>query len=394
VSRCWRALVRAGAALSLLGALHAVVNTRLLRRPPALPAPVGQRVAVVLPVRDEVDQVGGCLAAVLDQQGVPELGVVVVDDGSTDGTAEQVARVADDRVRLLAGVPPAPGWLGKPNACAQGAAAAADADVLVFLDADVRLMPDALASAVAVLDSAGLDLVSPWPRQLAGSPAERLVQPLQQWLWGTLLPLRLAERSPRPSLAAANGQFLVVRRAAYDRAGGHAAVRGEVIEDIALLRAVKAAGGRGVVVDGSTLAACRMYDGWAGVRDGYAKSLWSALGGRPAAAVAAATALSVGWLLPPVAALAGSRAGLAGYAAGVAGRAVIAARTGSRVWPDALAHPVSIALLDVLVARSVAGHRRGQLHWRGRPVTPAGQEDPASSSAVRVEDGAATTTGG
>jgi hypothetical protein len=222
---------------------------------------------------------------------------------------------------------------------------------------------------VAVLDDAGLDLVSPWPRQLAGSAAERLVQPLQQWLWGTLLPLRLAERSPRPSLAAANGQFLVVRRAAYDRAGGHAAVRGEVIEDIALLRAVKAAGGRGVVVDGSTLATCRMYDGWAGVRDGYAKSLWSALGGRPGAAVGAAAALSAVWLLPPLAALTGSRAGLAGYAAGVAGRAVVAGRTGGRVWPDALAHPVSIALLDVLVARSVAGHRRGALQWRGRPVT-------------------------
>jgi hypothetical protein len=387
--------VRAGAVLSLLGALHAVVNTRLLRRPPALPAPVGQRVVVVLPVRDEADQVGSCLAAVLDQQGVPGLGVVVVDDGSTDGTAEQVARVADDRVQLLAGVPPAPGWLGKPNACAQGADAAADADVLVFLDADVRLMPDAIARAVALLHDTGLDLVSPWPRQLAGSAAERLVQPLQQWLWGTLLPLRLAERSPRPSLAAANGQFLVVRRSAYDRAGGHGAVRGEVIEDIALLRAVKAAGGRGVVVDGSTLAACRMYDGWAGVRDGYAKSLWSALGGRPSAAVAAATALSVVWLLPPVAALAGSRAGLAGYAAGVAGRAVVAARTGSRVWPDALAHPVSIALLDVLVARSVAGHRRGQLQWRGRPVTPAGrQEPPGNSSAVHAENGGAAPTSG
>ena len=195
------------------------------------------------------------------------------------------------------------------------------------------------------------------------------MQPLQQWLWGTLLPLRLAERSPRPSLAAANGQFLVVHRAAYDRAGGHAAVRGEVIEDIALLRAMKAAGGRGVVIDGSTLAACRMYDGWAGVRDGYAKSLWSALGGRPGAAVGAAIGLSAVWLLPPLAALTGSRAGLVGYAAGVAGRAVVAARTGGRVWPDALAHPGSIALLDLLVARSVIGHRRGALQWRGRTVT-------------------------
>jgi len=364
-----RALVTSCAGLSVLGALHAVLNTWLLRRPPALPRPVGRRVAVVLPVRDEAAQVGGCLAAVLDQRGVPDLRVVVVDDGSTDGTAEQVRAVDDARVTLVTATAPAPGWLGKPNACAQGAAAAGDADVLVFTDADVRLMPVAVASAVSVLDDAGLDLVSPWPRQLTGSAPERLVQPLQQWLWATLLPLRLAERSPRPSLAAANGQFLVVRRAAYDQAGGHAAVRGEVIEDIALLRAVKAAGGRGVVVDGSTLAACRMYDGWAGVRDGYAKSLWSAVGGRPAAAVGAAVGLSAVWLLPPLAALAGSRAGLVGYAAGVLNRAVVAARTGGRVRPDALAHPASIVLLDVLVARSVAGHRRGALQWRGRSVT-------------------------
>ena len=103
-----------------------------------------------------------------------------------------------------------------------------------------------------------------WPR---GS-AERLVQPLVPWLWATTLPLRLAERSPRPSLAAANGQFLVLTRRGYDRAGGHAAVRGEVLEDIALLRAVKRSGGRGVPIDGSRLAACRMYDGWPAVRDG------------------------------------------------------------------------------------------------------------------------------
>jgi len=374
MSRALRELVRVCAGLSVLGALHAALNTRLLRRPPAVPRPVDRRVTVVVPARDEADQIEGCLAAVLDQRGVPGLAVVVVDDGSTDGTAERVTAVGDQRVRLVPATPPGPGWLGKPNACAQGAAAAGDADVLVFLDADVRLMPDALASAVAVLDDAGLDLVSPWPRQLTGSPAERLVQPLQQWLWATLLPLRLAERSPRPSLAAANGQFLVVRRGAYDRAGGHAAVRGEVIEDVALLRAVKAAGGRGVVVDGSTLAACRMYDGWPGVRDGYAKSLWSALGGRPAGAVVAAAGLSAVWLLPPLAALTGSRAGAVGYVAGVAGRAVTAGRTGSRVWPDALAHPVSIALLDVLVARSVAGHRRGALAWRGRVLPgPAAQ---------------------
>ena len=361
--------LRALAGISVAGATHAAVNAALLRRPPAAPEPVRGPVTVVVPVRDEAANVLDCLAAALDQRGVPGLRVVVVDDGSTDGTAELVAAHPDPRVRLVTAPPPEPGWLGKPSACARGAAAADDADLLVFLDADVRLMPDAVVAAVAVLDEAGLDLVSPWPRQLTGSAAERLVQPLQQWLWATFLPLRLAERSPRPALAAANGQFLVVRREAYERAGGHAAVRGEVIEDVALLRAVKAAGGRGVVIDGSQLAVCRMYEGWAGVRDGYAKSLWAAVGGSPAAGLVTAGALTAVWVLPVAAALRGSRAGLVGYAGGVAGRAAIAVATGGRVWPDALAHPLSVLALDLLMVRSVIGHRRGTLHWRGRGVT-------------------------
>jgi hypothetical protein len=367
-------LVRGLAVLSVAGAAHAAVNAALLRRPPERPPPVRRPVAVVLPVRDEEAQVADCLAGILAQQGVPDLRVVVVDDGSTDRTAEIVASCADPRVSLVEAGPLPPGWLGKPHACAVGAAWAPGDGLLAFVDADVRLFPDALAGAVAVLEAAGLDLVSPWPRPLTGGPAERLVQPLSPWLWATTLPLRLAERSPRPSLAAANGQFLVVTRRAYDAAGGHAAVRGEVVEDVALLRAVKRAGGRGGPVDGSRLAACRMYEGWPALRDGYTKSLWAAVGGSPAGSVAAAAVLTAVGLVPALAAVRGSRAGLAGYAAGVAGRMVSAAATGGRVWPDPLAHPLSLALLDVLVVRSVAAHRRGTLTWRGRPVrstTPA-----------------------
>jgi hypothetical protein len=186
----------------------------------------------------------------------------MVADRNGPEPADVVRSLTDPRVRLIpAGQPPL-GWLGKPHACAVGAAAVEPDDdgVLVFLDADVRLRPGAVAGAVALLDAHGLDLVSPWPRPVTESAAERLVQPLFPWLWATTLPVRLAERSPRPWLAAANGQFLIVQEASYRRAGGHGAVRGDVMEDLALLRAIKRSGGRGVPVDGSRLAACRMQE--------------------------------------------------------------------------------------------------------------------------------------
>jgi Glycosyl transferase family 2 len=374
-------LLRVLAGTAVAGALHAAVNAALLRRPPAVPPPVRRPVTVVLPVRDEEDQVAGCLAAVLAQRGVTDLRVVVVDDGSTDGTADAVRAVDDPRVVLLPAGDLPPGWLGKPHACAVGAATAAGDGVLVFVDADVRLFPDAVAGAVALLDAHRLDLVSPWPRPLTATAAERLVQPLGPWLWVTTLPVRLAERSRRPSLTAANGQFLVLGARGYRAAGGHAAVRGEVLEDVALARAVKRAGGRAVPADGSRLAACRMYDGWPALRAGYAKSLWASVGGSPAASAAVAAGLTAVWVVPALAALRGSRAGLVGYAAGVAGRAVSAAVTGSRVWPDSLAHPVSVLLLDVLLAGSLAGRRRGTLAWRGRPLPGGAAAGPRETMA-------------
>jgi hypothetical protein len=365
---------RLAATGAVLLTAHTVVNARLLRTPPADAPPPSERISVLLPLRDEASRVEPCLRALraaLDAcAGAAEL--VVLDDESTDGTAGLVRRLVGDdpRVRLLDGAARPPGWLGKPWACAQLAEAAArDSTVLVFLDADVVLAPHALVATVAQLRRTGLDLVSPYPRQVAVTLAERLVQPLLQWSWLTTLPLRLAERSARPSTTAANGQLLAVDRTAYRRAGGHAAARADVLDDLALLRAVKACGGRGGVTDGTDLATCRMYDDWPTLRDGYTKSLWAALGS-PAGSAATTAGLSLLYVWPAVAAVLGSPAGAVGYAAGVAGRVVAARRTGGRAWPDALAHPASVAVLGWLTARSWVGRRRGTLRWKGRPVDP------------------------
>lgn len=363
----WRALTLAGSVGSAALTAHTVANLRALRVPSLDPPLATERVSVLLPVRDEVSQIADCLAAVLDQIAVPDLEILVLDDGSTDGTADAVRTAAGDdpRVRVLTGGSPPPGWLGKPYACAQ-LAEAATGSVLVFLDADVRLAPQAVAASVALLRDAGLDLVSPYPRQIAESMGERLVQPLLQWSWLTTLPLRVAERTPRPSLSAANGQLLVVDAGAYRRSGGHEAVRGEVLDDIALLKAVKRAGGTGGVVDGTGVAVCRMYTDWTSLREGYTKSLWSAFGGSPAGAAAVGSALCVLYVVPPVAALGGSPVGLAGYGAAVAGRYLIAERTGGRSLPDALFHPASVLTALWLTAQSWRGRRRGTLTWKGR----------------------------
>lgn len=364
--------VRAAAIGAVAATCHTWLNARLMRVPPANPGEVGEKVSVCLPARDEAHRIGPTIRSLLAQRGVPDLEIVVLDDGSADGTADVVRELADGdpRLRVLTGEPPLDGLPGKPHACAQ-LAAEAKGSALVFVDADVVLQPHAVAAAVTLLRDLGLGAVSPFPRQVADDLPTRVVQPLLQWSWLTFLPLRIAERSSRPSLSAANGQFLVFDRDALARAGGFEAVAGEVLDDIAIMRAVRRSGGRGIVVDGSTVATCRMYDGWAEVRDGYTKSLWSAASS-PAGAVALGAGLAWLYLLPPLAALAGSRAGLIGYLAAVAGRVITARHTGGRAWPDALAQPVSVGVLLGLLGRSWWARRTGRLTWKGRRLRGSG----------------------
>ncbi|GAB2590517.1 glycosyl transferase [Paractinoplanes abujensis] len=350
---------------------HTVANALLLRRPRRA-ATTTERVAVLLPVRDEAARVGPCLESLLAQRGVENLKIYVLDDGSTDGTADVVRSIAGDKVELLTGEPLPTGWLGKPHACDQLARAAAGATVLSYVDADVVLQPDAIAAAVSEMRKIAADLLSPYPK-ITG--AGRLVQPLLQWSWLTFLPLRAMERSLRPSLTAAGGQWLVIDAAAYRRAGGHAAVRTEILEDIALARAVKRSGGRIALADGSPLATCRMYDSWPELTTGYTKSLWASFGSAPGASAVVAFLLFL-YVLPPLAAVALAATGqfawagvaLTAYGLGVLGRLASAAATGGRAWPDALGHPASVTLFAWLVTRSFHLHHRGALTWRGRPV--------------------------
>ena len=328
--------------------------------------------SILVPMRNEAHRIGPTIASLLAQTGLEDVEILVLDDGSTDdsGAVVRAAAGGAPHLRLLRGTPPPPGSLGKPHACAQ-LAAAARGELLVFVDADVVLAPHAVAASAALLRGPEhLDLLCPWPRQLARGPMARLVQPLQAWSWMVSLPLRRAERSGRPAMVAANGQFLLVDGAALERSGGWTAIAGEVLDDIALARAVRRAGGRTGVADGSTIASCLMYATWSELHAGYRKSLWTAFGSG-AGSVAVAALLTVVYLVPPAAGLRGSRVGMLGYAAAVAGRVLAARRMGGPTWPDAAAHPVSVAVLIGLLASSWKGRLDGTLQWKGRNLDQA-----------------------
>lgn len=370
-----RALAQAGAAASLALLAHTLANLAFVASPrPDSRVRIRERVSILIPMRNEEHRLAPCLASVLAQAGLDDLEIVVLDDGSTDGTAQLVTELAgrDPRVRLVRApdVPPPAGWLGKPWACHR-LSAEATGDVLVFLDADVVLDPHAVATSVELMRTQQVQLVSPYPCQLALTWLERLTQPMVTWSWIATLPMPLA-RTSNPVWSAAIGQFLVVDAAAYRAAGGHEPVASYVVEDVEVLRAMKRAGFRGVPVNGGHLARCRMYDGTAEVIAGYEKSLWSVFGSN-AKALAMAGAMVGIYAVPPMVAVTTSDArarrwGIIGYLGGVAGRAAVARDTGERVWPDVLAMPASATAFAALTLRSMRRHRQGRLQWKGRSV--------------------------
>jgi hypothetical protein len=330
------------------------------------------RVSLLIPARDEAENLRGVLPHVA-RLHYPALEVLVLDDGSTDGTAEVVRAHArhDPRLRLLRGAEPPPGWLGKNRACDR-LAAAASGEVLVFCDADVVPAPEAVARTVALLERAGADVLTALPRQHFGSWVERAVVPLAVHLPPlALLPLRLVSRTRAPSLSMANGQWLAFTRAAYDRCGGHAAVRGEVVEDVALGRHAKAAGLRLLPATAAGTLAVRMYRGGRAVTDGFTKNLYPLAGGRPLP-FAAALAVFLLSAVYPWAALATGRAGAILPLLLLAGvRAAAAARLGHGV-RSVLLHPAGALLLAAIALRSAAAHHQGTVRWKARTVIRRG----------------------
>jgi chlorobactene glucosyltransferase len=364
--------------------LRAVKQRGLLPRLPSASPPSpdhAPHIAMIVPARDEEANIGPCLQSVLAQDyPASRLSVLVVDDHSADATATIVRDFAarHSQISLIQSPPLPPGWIGKSHACWIGARIVApETGWLCFIDADVTVEPGALSSALRAAVMERIDLLSLAPRQELESFAERLILPCGLILLSFLQDLRQVQaRSGRE--VTATGQFMLVRRDAYEAVGGHAAVCSAICEDLEFARRLKQSGRSVLLMGGERLLSTRMYTGWRTLWPGLAKNLVDTLGG-PAATLALAVAgVILAWaaLAVPLIDLAGLMRGadgasfalpLALAASGAAFGLHIAATFYFRIpfWYG-LFFPLGYTAGALMALDSVRRRLTGRVIWKGR----------------------------
>lgn len=276
-----------GPVTTVLGVVLVVSVLANLRAMPTLRAHrVSHRtVTVLVPARDEADGIVECVMALLAQDH-EAVEIIVLDDESTDSTADLVRAIDDPRVRVVAGAPLPDGWTGKNWACHQ-LSQIASGEVLCFVDADTVLAPTAVRAALEVIE--GGDLVTALPAAEYRTAAQTLLLPMVNHALIAMFPVWLMHSRRFPRVVLGLGPFIMVTREAYVAAGGHAASAGKIADDVELCRAVKATGGTVRLANGVDVVRTRWYRTVHEIWRGFAKNAFGALDGN--LAIAATTVL-------------------------------------------------------------------------------------------------------
>jgi glycosyltransferase involved in cell wall biosynthesis len=236
-------------------------------------------VSVLIPARNEEGNIGNILTD-LQKQSYSNVEIIVFNDQSTDRTKEIVEAFthSDKRFRLVKSEGLPHGWLGKTNACHQ-LAQNASGEYFLFLDADVRVESGLIESALAQMQKHHLKLLSIFPKQEMKTVAEIITVPLMNSILLSLLPLILTRESSRPSLAAANGQFMLFEKETYQNLQPHERVKKELVEDILIARLYKANKLKMQCMTGNKTIRCRMYQSFKDATQGFAKNVAEFFGG-------------------------------------------------------------------------------------------------------------------
>jgi glycosyltransferase involved in cell wall biosynthesis len=255
----------------------------LLRRPvPPIKAEPLPKVTILIPAKDEGERIRACIQSVLDQD-YPNLEVITIDDRSTDNTGAVMDDIAARHARLKAfhnTVAPPPGWTGKNNALHQGQKHA-DGDWLLFVDSDVVLQLDVLSSCMEMLVRKDFDMVSLLPRLESHSTWESLLVPLCASAASSMYLVPLTNNHLMKNTAFGNGQFLMLKRTAYDAIGGHETVRDRYCEDVEIARLLKTTGWKPRVAWGSEFCSVRMYNSLENIFKGWGRIFYAGRAGSP-----------------------------------------------------------------------------------------------------------------
>jgi glycosyltransferase involved in cell wall biosynthesis len=330
------------------------------------PVPEGPSVSVIVPARNEEACLGACLQSLIAQIG-ETFEVIVVDDGSTDGT--RAIAESFPGVKVIQPGPLPAGWTGKNNAVAAGAKQATG-NWLLFTDADTVHQPGSLARAVAEAKEHGADLLSYSPEQEVHGFWEKAIMPV---IFAELArkypPSRVSDFST--NMAAANGQYLLISRSAYDAVGGHAAVAHSLLEDVALARAVRESGRRIYFRYGADAVRTRMYRSFDQLREGWTKNL-SLLFSFP---LLLAVRRALEFLLVIGCFALAAMGVFAGEWPVAALMLIFPLMTIRRIatahfsWQSNLLGILGLPLFSYLLLRSKLVYRRGQVSWKGRTYT-------------------------
>jgi hopene-associated glycosyltransferase HpnB len=339
-----------------------------LERERGAPAPdVWPEVVAVIPARDEAETIGATVRSLLAQAYPGAFRIVLVDDESSDGTAQ--AAGASERLHIVAGTPTPPGWSGKLWAVAQGVAAAGDAaPYLLLTDADITYQQGALAGLVARAESEGLVLNSLMARLRCETLPERFAIPAFVFFFQMLYPFAWVA-SPTRKTAAAAGGCMLVRRDVLGASGGIAAIRGALIDDCALAALLKRRGPIRLSLAERTLS-LRRYPDFGEIRRMVVRSAYAQLNYSPALLAFTLAAMTLVFLAPPAAAL---LAHGTARACGLAAWALMAAAFQptlrdyrvSPLWGFALPAIAALYAVYTLESGLASARGRGGL-WKGR----------------------------
>jgi glycosyltransferase involved in cell wall biosynthesis len=334
-------------------------------------------IAAIVPARNEEAVIASCVECLARQAEIAE--IIVINDQSTDKTAEIVRGLAAKipRLRLLETREVPAGWVGKNNAVALGAREA-KAPWLLFTDADAELQEGAAGRALQIAQEAGAALVSFSPEQITQAWYERALIPFVYTRLARYFSYE-AVNNPSSPVAAANGQFLMIRRDAYDAIGGHAAVSGQVLEDVALACRAKEAKVRIWFGSGQGIVRARMYRSFAAMWEGWKKNLYLLIGGTPGAVLREIESVTP-WI-PLLLILAGLRFPFVAFA-GVIFLLVRQFIYGGELfrnrYPSRLIiyYVPAVALYIAVLLASYRAYSKGKVAWKGREVRVAVQGTP------------------